>query len=409
MSKTLTKRAIDAFECPVGKPIAYLWDNDPKGFGVRASAGGRKVYVVTYRTKTGKQRFMAISRTTVATLDKARSRAKAILYQVDQGEDPVAEAQERLTGVTMADLRDKHIEEWSAAHNKPKTTDGYRWLWEKYVMPSKLGKKLVREVTVADVMKLHTDLARTPYSANGVLRMLSKAFNLAETWGFRDKNTNPCDDVKKFPEKERVATLEPDDLGRLGRAIDAYPNPRIGLALRLYLATGCRKTEILKSEFSDVDYTRGILTLRDTKGGGKNEEYVALPADVLEEIRSLDQARKKAIEIGEQRGDWQTRSPYIIPGRKIGKPMVNIHKPWRAIRKAAGLPSLRIHDLRHVFASTAHDSGVSQKAIAEMLRHKQLSTTERYLHVTDKKRREAAVSTADRISRALNGEASAGS
>lgn len=388
----LTKRSIEVFEIPQGKKLVYLWDDDPKGFGVRVSPGGRKVYVVFYRTQERRQRAYSIAPTDAMPVDKARKIAKDVLYRVANGEDPARQRKTLSDGSrTMSELRDLHIDGHAAAHNKPRTVEGYRWQWDSVILPSKLGRMTVREVREADVASLHHSKKNAPYVANGVIRCLSVAFNLAILEGWRDKNTNPCDNVIFYKERKRTAVVYEDQLRALGMAIDAYPNPRIGLALRLYLATGCRRGEILASKYVDVDFRERKLRIPDSKGGGPDGETVELPDDMLTEIAKLMHA------------DKSTGNIYIIPGRRKGRHMVNIGKPWRAIRKAAGLPALRIHDLRHVFGSYVHDGGGSQREVANALRHKRLSTTERYIHANDRKHREVSMRTAERISGALRG------
>ncbi len=382
----LTKRAIEALTSPPEKAYVYLWDTDPVGFGVRANRGGKKVYIASYTTKAGKRRFMTVCRVSDAPLDKARARAREIFYEVQQGKDPFQELIDRVTGITLRELRDRHLAEHAAAHNKPASVSTYRRLWDRVILTSKLGPKTVREITAGDVATFHSGLRATPYQANAAVRLLAKAFSLAELWGYRDGNTNPTTRVEFYPEEARTVELSADQMDRLGAAIQNFPRWEVRLALNLYLATGCRRAEVLNARLEDVNFERGALHLPDTKGGGLAGEWVPLPGFVLEEIR------KRAV----------AGHPYIIPGRRDGRPLVNIYAPWREIRASAGLPKLRIHDLRHVFASVAHAGGVSQRGVADLLRHKNMRTTERYLHGSSVSTKANADLTAEKIAAAMN-------
>jgi len=386
---TLTVREIKESTCPPDKRSVYLWDDNPTGFGVRVSSGGRKAYIVTYRTHGGVQRFLTFSPTNVSTLDQARQWAKDTLYRVAHGEDPAGEKFALRSGPGMAELRDRHMSEHVAAYTKRSTALEYRRLWKR-IEETPFWKLRVNQVTYGDVLKLHAGMIKTPIQANCIIRMLIKAFALCEVWGWRQRNSNPTEDVAYYPQRRRTATASPEEFERLGTAIAEYPNERVKLALKLYLATGCRKTEILRAQFQHVDHHRKMLFLPETKSGGLDGEWVNLPDWVLEEI------------LAAQSGS--NGSPFIFPGRFSKRPFAGIYLHWQKIRVSAGLPKLRIHDLRHIFASNAHESGASQRLIASMLRHKHLNSTARYIHARDSVVRDAAIENANQIRDALEGK-----
>lgn len=382
MGTTLTRKSIAAVVCPPEKGFVYAWDVEPRGFGVRVTRAGARAYVVTYRTRAGRKRFVTICQVAVATPEEARARARAILLAVADGKDPAQERQRARHAETMADLRRKHVEEYARAHNKPRTRQEYARQWDQVVLKSTLATRSVREITHAELAGFHTSLHATPALANQVVRMLSKAFELAATWGWRD-GPNPCRGIHFYPERKRGTVLYPEELERLGAAIRAYANPAAALAIRLYLATGCRRSEIVQARFVDVDYSGSALRLPETKGGG--DERVALPLELLAEIRARDDGKTE----------------YIIPGRLAGKPMVGIYYAWKKIRAAAGFPKLRLHDLRHIFGSYASASGLDRAAVKDVMRHKSLATSERYVHGFDRDRLKNAREVAERISGSL--------
>jgi integrase len=379
----LTKRSIDAL-VPTGK-IAYVWDEALRGFGIRVNKAGRKTYVVFYRTRERTKRLMTIGYTTQLSPDEARAKALEIIATVARGGDPARGQAEIRSGLTMAQLADRYQIEHAKVRKKASSAKEDRRIWDKYVLPA-LGRRSVAGITRGDIAGLHGGLGANPYQANRVLSLLSKAFSLAELWEVRPQKSNPCAGVKKFPETARVATMSAEQIHALGRALDAYHDQRVALAIKLYLFTGCRKSEILRATWDDVDFTQGILRLPDSKTG---EGLVELPPEIIEELRRYEGTREL--------------NPFLIPGRRKGARLVNISKPWAQIRKAAGLPALRIHDLRHVYGSLAHALGNSQRTVATLLRHKRLSTTERYLHAHDEHRKQASGATARAISAALAG------
>lgn len=358
----ITKTIIDKTE-PAEADV-YLWCSEVPGFGVRVRPSGRKVYVVRYRTQDGQQRKQNVARCSDVTPDRARDMARAIFGKVAAGQDPARDKQDARESATMQDLRDAYMTRHAEPFKKPKSIANDECRWRLQILPA-LGKKKVRAVTKNDITDLMGGLARQPAVANQVLMLLSKAFNLAEDWGMRDTNTNPCRGIKKFKLAERETILDTDDIERLQGALDdLVAEGRIshGAAclVRLLLLTGCRLTEIMHAERAWVDEARMLLSLPDTKTG---QRRIPLSAAAMDVIRSLPD------------GKW------LIPGKKVGEHMVNPHGPWAIIKAAAKLPpKLRIHDLRHTVGSLGHANGLSQLEIAKLLGHRQLSTTERYLH-----------------------------
>lgn len=360
----ITKTLIDKL-ADTGADTTH-WCDDLPGFGVRVQPGGRKTYVVRYRTQDGTQRKQKLGRTSDFPPDKARELARAIFYQVAQGKDPVAERQEARQAPTMAELEVKYTAEHAKKFKKASSQRADEMNWRLYILPA-LGSKKVRAVTNADVLKLFGDLSDKRATANQVLALLSKTFNLAEIWGMRDQNSNPCRGIKKFEIVEKELILNPDQIKALNITLLAMTARReiqgdFADFIRLLMLTGCRKSEIMLSKASWIDLHQGLLLLPDSKVGQR--KIVMSPAAL--------QIAETLVADGRE---------WLIPGQRKGQPLKTPYKVWKAVKKAAGLPpELRLHDLRHTAGSLAHMNGATQKEIAEMLGHSQLSTTERYLH-----------------------------
>jgi integrase len=240
-------------------------------------------------------------------------------------------------------------------------------------------------VTRVDVTKLHHANRAAPYQANRVLAVLGKMFNLAERWGLRPDGSNPCRHVEKFFERKRERMLSPAELARLGEALAAYDgSPYVVAAVKLLVFTGARLGEVLGLQWAWIDFERGEARLPDSKTGAKT---LHLPPPALAVLADLPRLGG---------------NPYVITGAKAGAALVNIEKPWRAIRQVAGLDDVRLHDLRHAFASVAASSGMGLPIIGKMLGHTQSATTARYAHLESDPVKAAAASVAGKIAAAMS-------
>lgn len=364
--KKLTKAYVDSIKAPTDSQDAWHWDTDVPGFAVRAQISGRLTYVVRYRTADGLARKMKLARTCDMHPDKARDMARDVFARVAKGEDPAGARQEARQAPTMTELEAKYTDEHAKPFKKASSQRSDELNWKNHILPA-WGSRKVRSITEADVLKLFGKLSDRKSTANQVLALLSKAFNLAEKWGFRDKNTNPCKGVKKFDIAEKELILNPEQIKALNitlLAMTAKGEIRSDFAdfIRLLMLTGCRKCEIMHAKASWIDLHQGLLLLPDSKVG---QRKIVMSAPALQIAETL---------VADGR-EW------LIPGRRGGQPLQTPYRIWKAVKQAAGLPlELRLHDLRHTAGSLAHMAGATQKEIAEMLGHKQLTTTERYLH-----------------------------
>jgi integrase len=249
-----------------------------------------------------------------------------------------------------------------------------------------IGTYLINDVKREDIATLHFDQRDTPYQANRTLMVLSKMFNLAEDWGLRSEGANPTRRIKKYREVEKKRYLSDQEQYRLGQVFqdvleDGSETIHVVSAFMLLMLTGCRRNEIATLKWEHVQYTH--LDLPDSKTGRRR---IPLPREAYDILMSL------------QRRDG---NPYVILGVTENGHITDLERPWRRIRELAGLSGVRIHDLRHTYASVAMQSGIDPFTLKEILGHRNLTTTLRYAHLADDAVQKAAGSVAARLSHAF--------
>ena len=382
----LTKRTVDALE--VEEKDALFWDRDLAGFGVRVHATGRKVYVVQSRGPGGPKR-VTLGRHGEMSTEEARKQAALVIDRIKRGEDPMPAPPE--AELTVAGLAERFMRVHVEAHLKPGSVVAYRSVLEKHVLPA-LGAMTVGQVGRSQVSALHHRLRDMPTMANMAVHLLSRMFTLAEAWDLAPAGRNPCRAVRRYRTRPRERFLTPEEYRRLGRALkDAEAEgemwPPAVAAIRLLALTGCRSGEILNLQWDDVDRTAGDLRLRDAKTGPR---MVPLTAPVLGILDGISR---------------EPDNPWVIAGQRPGAGLTGLHHYWRPIRARAGLADVRIHDLRHSYASRALALGESLYSIGKLLGHSRVSTTARYAHLM----REAEKAAASRVGESIGAHIGRGS
>lgn len=381
----LTSRRVEA-AAPRSKPWC-MWCTDLPGFGCRISPGGTRTYVVRYRNRAGATRTFTIGSAARLPADLARDHALQVFAAVARGDDPAASRADYRQAPTMADLFDRWAAEY-APKLRASTVRAYRQVWAAYMAPAWAARK-VQDLDQDAVGRLHAQMGATPYLANRMLAFTSVLLNLAEGWKMRPVRSNPCHLVRRYPERRRGMVPEPAQLPALWQAIDAlrtlaaaarYPamTRRHAGFFALLLLTGCRRGELLGARADQVRRDRQVLVLPTTKTDCGQPQVVELTPEALAVIDALPA---------------EPGSPWLFPGRLVGQHMAPPYRRWKAVARAAGMPGMRLHDLRHTVGTYAHQAGASQRVVAQLLRHRQLSTTERYTHGFDSARRAAAVAT----------------
>jgi integrase len=381
----LTKRSVEALRVQATNYIAF--DAELPGFGVRIMPSGKRFFLVQYR-RHGRTRRVMLGQFGPLTAEVARRRALMLLAQARSGgSDPAAERDALRQSLTVEQLGARFLKEHVAVRCKPTTQSEYRRSVELFIDPF-LGKQRIRSVTTADVAELHGSLSYIPYQANRTLGVLSKMMSLAEIWGLRDRHSNPCEDIQRYPEHKRERFLSLKEVKALGRALDAAESDGSEgkyacTAFRLLLLTGCRLSEIQRLRWEHVYLDEGELRLPDSKTGAKT---VHLGAAAIALLRSLPRVEK---------------NPFVIAGKNSGWYLTDLQRPWRRIRSVAVLNEVRIHDLRHTFASGGLAVGEGLSMIGKLLGHTQVQTTARYAHLAADPVKQAADKIAERLAGAL--------
>ncbi len=387
-TRTISRRTVETLK--VEKDTVF-WDSKLMGFGVRVYPSGSKYYVVQTRAGGAAAKRVTVGRHGVITAEEARRRAALIIARIKAGEEPSPEtmASRLADGPTVAELAVRYMEEHVAVHCKPTTARGYRVSIENYILPE-FGKLPALAVGQAHVAELHYRLRNSPCQANHVLAVLSRIFDMAESWGLVPEANNPCRFQVKYKQRPRERFLTEVEFRRLGRVLnEAETSPGVSAravaAIRLLMLTGCRCNEILTLRWEEVDLEAKALHLSDSKTGPRTISLSPEAARVLAELpRASD-------------------NPWVITGRKPGAHLVDLQHPWKLICARAGLEGVRIHDLRHSFASRALALGESLPMIGKLLGHSRIETTARYAHLARDSVQESAARIADSIAADIMG------
>lgn len=363
----ITKRTVDA-QSPKEK-TTYLWDSTLSGFGVKILPSGKKTYLVQYRIggRRGRTRRYTVGVHGAITTNQARSEAKKLLAQVSMGIDPAAERNKAKQAHTVGELLDRFISEYVETKLSPRTQVEYETVI-RLKAPQWFKRLAIHEPITRDISRIHQGMSNMPTRANKTLSVLSKFFNWCEQQGYRDDHTNPCRHVKKYREVPRQRYLSQEEQQRLGDALRRAEKQNLATiytveSIRMLLFTGARLREILDLKWDHVRSDEGILMLPRSKTGPKTIYLNPQSLKVLERIpRQYD-------------------NPFVFCGVQSRNPIVNIQKPWRRIRAMADLEDVRLHDLRHTFASVAVTNGMSLPLLGALLGHSKPSTTARYAHL----------------------------
>ncbi len=335
------------------------WDDEIPGLGVRIYPSGRKAFILSYRSH-GRKRLFTIGTYGVTTLDQARKKARSLLGKVVDGRDPLQERKTETKGQTFKELAEAYIERHAKIHKRTWKTDKNRI--EKYIIPE-FGGHRIKAIQRTDVAALHQKIGRKKkYEANRNLTLISTIFNCAREWGYIEETAiNPASRIKPFKEEKRDRWVTPKELPKLTKAIDEEENVYIRACFWLYLLVGVRKSELLQTKWDDVSFDRQELRLPETKAG--RIHYVPLSGPAIATLKNLP---------------ILSDNPYVFPGRRTGRHLVNIDKSWRRIREKAKIEDVRLHDLRRTVGSWLAQSGSPLHLIGKVLGHSNINTTAIY-------------------------------
>jgi integrase len=377
MKKHLTDKTVKGLPAPADRNTTF-WDESVPGFGIRVNASGSRNFVFNYRIRSGRERRLTIGAFGPWSTVSARAEAKRLQARVDLGEDPLAEIQSERDAQTMADLFQRYAEEHLPRKSKGSIAND-KTLINKWLSGMRALK--VDEVTHSDIDAIHRRITRAghPTNANRAVALLSKMFSLAMKWGWR--KDNPTLHVERNREQPRNRYLNENELARLKVALAECEHRQSADAIRLLLFTGARKSEVLAATWDQFDLEAGIWTKPSSHTKQRREHRIPLSAGAVDLLHELH-ARNG-------------RSQFLFP---LGADhQLDLRRAWRTISKAAGLSGVRVHDLRHSFASLLASSGLSLPIIGQMLGHTQAQTTQRYSHLLDEPLRAAAEAAHARI------------
>jgi integrase len=360
----LTKRVIDSTAS--GTSDVFVWDSELRGFALRVKPSGVKSFLVQYRNSHGRSRRITIGQYGRLTLEEARTEARLMLADVERDQDPASDRQKQRVSPSIAELAERYFRDYAPGRKKSSSIETDQYGYRCHIFPA-LGHLKVNAITAEDVAKFHQSMFEKPHAANRARAVLSNMLNVAEQWNLRPRNTNPCSEVLKFKVANRKRTLSLDEMTRMGVALSsAEDNGDIlksaANAIRLLALTGCRLNEVLTLQWNFVDLDGRRLNLLDSKSGEKTV-YLNEPAiDVLKSCKGDD-------------------DKWVISGRKIGQHLVNLRKPFVRVALMASVDNIRLHDLRHTFASVGVDSNTALTIIGSLLGHTDLRTTMKYAHL----------------------------
>lgn len=428
VQKRLTKTIVDGLEPRTGEYVE--WCGKLAGFGCRVRPSGAKTFIAQYRIggRGSPTRKVTIGQVGKLTVEEAREAAKEVLSKAALGNDVAAERARKKAELTVAELCDEYLSE-GCAHKKASTLVSDRGRIARHIKPL-LGRKKIGEVTRTDIERFLRDVSKGKTAAEfktekgrvrvtggegtarRTVRLLGGIFTFAVNRGYIA--SNPRKGVKVSADKKGERFLSPAELQRLGETLriaeaeglpwilreDAKAKHRVKGAesvrepvspyaiacIRLLLFTGCRLGEILNLKWEHVDFANGMLHLPDSKTGAKK---VLLSAPALQVLSDIP--RSAGFE-------------YVIEGVAKDQPRHDIKRVWARVTHHAGLSDLRIHDLRHSFASVGAASGMGLPVVGKLLGHADPKTTARYSHFADDPLRRASDRIAGTIAAAMNGD-----
>ena len=397
----LTKRSVDAV-MPKAVDCIY-WDDELPMFGLRVRPAGKKTFIVQYRVGGGRKarlRKLTVGVYGTSTVDEARIEAKAVLRKAGLGEDPAEERLRHRTAATVAEL----IDIWSTTGvttnrrtGEPRSQQNIanEVAQANHHLKPLIGHRPVVDLTRSDIEHLRNQIAKGDSrtkrkgrkrglvnvkggagTAARTIRLLSSILSFAVDQRLIERN--PALGVKLAPSQKRHRYLSAAEIRQLGQVLDMpAPSPTAGKAatiIRLLILTGARRGEIEALKWSEVDFEFGMLRLESSKTGAKIIPLAGAAIDLLASER-----------------EWvNDNTKWVFPAARSDGHFDGLSKEWRRIRKAAGIGDVRIHDLRHTFASVGASGGIGLPLIGGILGHRQASTTQRYAHLADTPLRRAA-------------------
>ncbi len=372
----LTDTLVRKLKSPT-KGNRIIYDDTLPGFGVRITAGGTRSFILNYWIN-GRERRMTIGQFPSWTAVSGRTQAQRLRREIDLGCDPLEARSQVRSAPSVLQLFERYELEHLPTKS-PRSADDDRSMWKNDILPA-LGNVKVAALSPQDCDTLHAKISvDRPVRANRVLEVLRKALNLAIRWGWLEKN--PASGCRRNPEQKRHRYLGRSEVAKLVLALTSHSERTSADALLFMLLTGCRRGEALNAQWSQIDLPNRIWTKPSSETKQRREHRVPFSSAVGELL-----SRRRAETVG----------TYIFPGR-LGTPLRDVRRTWQTVCEETGIGKIRIHDLRHTFASLAASSGQSLLVVGELLGHSTAQTTKRYAGLYDDSLRSAAEGVANSI------------
>ena len=358
-------------------------DRATTGLYLEVRTTGTATWYFRYRDPDKRIRMYRIGLVDDCSVDAAREEALRLRRYVEEGGNPAVERRRPKAPQTLRQF----VEEVYLPHirHRKRSWRSEVALLNQHVLPE-FGDQPMSSIRRVDIARWQEGRLEAGYAVgtcNRMLVQLRHIFNSAIHWEMLDKNSNPTQGVQPLPgEKKHERYLSQEEVARLLRVLDESRNVILADIIRMLLFTGARKREILDARWEFVNMEDGILTVPRSKSGKPRHIVLATaPLEILQrQPRSADQ-------------------PWVFPSPRTGRPFVSIYYGWDSIRQRAGMPELRLHDLRHSFASFLVNSGRSLYEVQMLLGHASPQTTMRYAHLSQESLRNATESVLSRIQR----------
>jgi integrase len=381
MKRKLDAAFVQVAHCPEGKKKVDYWSTDVTGFVLEVRASGGRTYYLRYIDANGRQKQHKIGRAEDISYQKAKDAAKRLRSEVVLGGDPAAEKEDRKAIPTYSWLADQHL-----AHAKTyqRSYSSTEIIMRVHIRP-RWDKVLVSEVTpqaIAKWLAEKADEGLKPATVEKIRAVFGRSFKLAMQWNIPGVASNPVSSVprRRF-DNARETSLSSADAIRLRAAVAKSNNTQLKYIIEILLLSGARVSELLHARWEHVDLARKVWLIPMSKNGKARRVPLSKPAvQLMEKLPRFKNC------------------PYLVPNPETLKPFVSIKHSWQTARKEAKLPGLRIHDLRHAFASAAISSGIDLYAVGRILGHTDHKSTMRYAHIADDALLAAVEAGASRLS-----------
>ena len=377
----LTQAFVKRIKCPDNKTKQVFYDDDIKGFILEVKANGRKTFFFrSISPETKKSTYTKIADASILPCDEARLKAIKLKRSIEEGKEVVIETPPiDYSSITLYQFYreyylpyiQKHVKSW-------KSNDS---MMRIHILPI-FGKHKMSEIKKHEIMKAHMEMTQhkklKPSTANKFLIFLSQAYTIAQEYELEGIKDNPASKVKPLEEnnaRERFITKK--EAKRLIKAVNESQNPNLKYIIPFLLLTGARRSEVLHAKWCDIDVNLNLWTIPTSKSGKKR--IIPISESLKELIQTIPHT-----------------SPYLFPSPKTKLPQKDFYRSWDHARKKAYLKDVRLHDLRHSFASALVNAGRSLYEVQTLLGHSNMKMTQRYAHLSNESLMKA-VSCAGRL------------